>query len=106
MTIPVGSRNCTHCLNDFPVFGNERVCSKCRKPKVRDVTRAALSGKALTSRQKQVAGMVGLAMLNKEIAGVLYLTEGTIKVYLNRIFRKVGVSNRVQLALWWVAHNP
>jgi DNA-binding NarL/FixJ family response regulator len=39
-------------------------------------------------------------MLNKEIAFELHLTEGTIKEYLNRIFRKVEVKNRTDLAIW------
>jgi len=39
-------------------------------------------------------------MLNKEIAYELHLTEGTVKEYLNRIFRKVGATNRTDLAVW------
>lgn len=38
-------------------------------------------------------------MLNKEIAFELHLTEGTIKEYLNRIYRKVGAINRTELAV-------
>jgi len=30
----------------------------------------------------------------------LHLTEGTVKEYLNRIFRKVGATNRTELAIW------
>jgi DNA-binding NarL/FixJ family response regulator len=40
------------------------------------------------------------AKLNKEIAYELHLTEGTVKEYLNRIFRKVGATNRTELAVW------
>ena len=40
------------------------------------------------------------AKLNKEIAHELHLTEGTVKEYLNRIFRKLGMSNRTELAVW------
>jgi len=39
-------------------------------------------------------------MLNKEIAYELRLTEGTIKEYLNRIYRKLGLTNRTELAIW------
>jgi DNA-binding NarL/FixJ family response regulator len=38
-------------------------------------------------------------MLNKQIAGALALTEGSIKVYMNRIFQKTGVHSRTQLAM-------
>jgi hypothetical protein len=39
------------------------------------------------------------AKTNKEIAGALLLTEGTVKEYLWHIFRKLGVKNRTELAL-------
>lgn len=54
----------------------------------------------LTFREKQVVHLVCRAKLNKQIAYELHLTEGTIKEYLNRIFRKVGVGNRTELAVW------
>ena len=55
---------------------------------------------ALSFREKQVVNLVCQAKLNKEIAYELHLTEGTIKEYLNRIFRKVGATNRTELAVW------
>jgi len=56
----------------------------------------------LSFREKQIANLVSQAKLNKEIASELHLTEGTIKEYLNRIFRKLEVKNRTQLAIWAV----
>jgi DNA-binding NarL/FixJ family response regulator len=50
--------------------------------------------------------LVSEAKLNKEIAHALHLTEGTIKEYLNRIFRKLGISNRTELAVWALRHLP
>jgi DNA-binding NarL/FixJ family response regulator len=47
-----------------------------------------------------VVRLIAAAKLNKEIAHELHLTEGTIKEYLNRIFRKLGMSNRTELAVW------
>jgi DNA-binding NarL/FixJ family response regulator len=47
------------------------------------------------------------AMLNKEIAFELCLSEGTIKEYLHTIFRKLGVKNRTELAVWAsLCRNP
>jgi DNA-binding NarL/FixJ family response regulator len=54
----------------------------------------------LSFREMQVADLVRQAKLNKEIAYELHLSEGTIKEYLNRIFRKLGTRNRTELALW------
>ena len=58
----------------------------------------------LSFREKQVVGLVSQAKLNKEIAFELHLTEGTIKEYLNRIFRKLGITNRTELAVWALTH--
>ena len=35
---------------------------------------------------------------NKEIATEMHITEGTVKIYLFRLFQKVGVRNRFELA--------
>jgi two-component system, NarL family, nitrate/nitrite response regulator NarL len=42
--------------------------------------------------------MLKVGSSNREIARVLGVSEGTIKVHLHRIFQRVGVSNRTQLA--------
>lgn len=49
--------------------------------------------------------LVREAHANKEIAFRLHLAEGTIKEYLNRVFRKLGVSSRTELAILAV-QNP
>jgi two-component system, NarL family, nitrate/nitrite response regulator NarL len=54
----------------------------------------------LSFREKQVVHLICKAKLNKEIAYELHLTEGTVKEYLNRIFHKVGATNRTELAVW------
>jgi DNA-binding NarL/FixJ family response regulator len=75
------------------------LCEACKQPR----TSARNTGsKELTFREKQIIEMVCEAKLNKEIAYDLHLAEGTIKEYLHRIFRKVGVRNRTDLALWAV----
>jgi DNA-binding NarL/FixJ family response regulator len=40
------------------------------------------------------------AKSNKAIAHALGLTEGAVKVYFHRLRMKLGVANRVALALW------
>ena len=39
-------------------------------------------------------------MKNKEIATALTISEGTVKVYLSRLFQKLGVKDRFELALY------
>lgn len=54
---------------------------------------------ALSRRERQVVALVALGRRNREIAGELGITEGTVKVYLNAIFDKLGVANRTELAI-------
>jgi DNA-binding NarL/FixJ family response regulator len=53
----------------------------------------------LSFREKQVVALIRQAKANKEIAYELCLSEGTVKEYLNRIFKKLQVRNRTELAL-------
>jgi DNA-binding NarL/FixJ family response regulator len=95
---PASVKSCYRCGSEFRGREGERVCPGCRKPVARR-RRLVVVNSELTHRELQIAGMVADAKLNKEIAGELHLTEGTIKEYLNRIFRKVGARNRVELAV-------
>jgi DNA-binding NarL/FixJ family response regulator len=49
----------------------------------------------LTTRQKQVLGLLATGKSNKQIAGSLGIAEGTVKVHVNAAFRTLGVHNRV-----------
>ena len=91
-------KNCYRCGGEFATAG--RICPTCRKPRVQ-ARRVPLT-RSLSFREKQIAHLVCQAKLNKEIAFELHLTEGTIKEYLNRIFRKLEVKNRTELAVWAV----
>ena len=56
------------------------------------------SKRPLTSRQNQIVSMLKIGSSNREIARVLGVSEGTVKVHLHRIFQRIGVTNRTQLA--------
>jgi ATP/maltotriose-dependent transcriptional regulator MalT len=53
---------------------------------------------SLTKRELQLAGLVADRKTNLEIAAELYLSQKTVETHLRNIFRKVGVSSRVELA--------
>lgn len=53
---------------------------------------------ALSPREREVASLVALGLRNREIALRLGTSEGTIKVYLHRVYEKCGVGNRTELA--------
>lgn len=52
----------------------------------------------LTPREQQVVALVMEGRRNREIADALHTTEGSVKVYMNRIFWKTGARNRHELA--------
>ena len=51
----------------------------------------------LTGRQQQIATLVCHGLANKEIAGRLRLSEGTVKVHLHAIYQKLGIQCRSEL---------
>jgi two-component system nitrate/nitrite response regulator NarP len=53
----------------------------------------------LTAKEKAIVGLVAQGLRNRNIAAELGITEGTVKVYLHRIYEKLGVSSRVELAI-------
>jgi DNA-binding NarL/FixJ family response regulator len=55
---------------------------------------------SLTQREGQLVSLLSQGLKNKEIATTLMISEGTVKVYLSRLFQKVGVKDRFELALF------
>jgi DNA-binding NarL/FixJ family response regulator len=95
-------RSCSRCGQEFRTVGRAHICPTCRQPKPRE---QKSSTETLSARERQLAKLVYQAKSNKEIANDLHLAEGTIKEYLHTIFRKLGVKNRTELALWIAHHN-
>jgi DNA-binding NarL/FixJ family response regulator len=62
-----------------------------------DETQAIIE--SLTPRQKDVLGLLIEAKSNKEIARILDLSEGTIKVHLSALFRILGTNSRSAAAI-------
>ncbi|HUI27562.1 MAG TPA: response regulator transcription factor [Candidatus Kryptonia bacterium] len=54
----------------------------------------------LSAREEEVVRYVALGLRNAEVASKLSITEQTVKAHLNTIFRKLGVRDRIQLALF------
>ena len=53
---------------------------------------------AFTARQRDVLRLIVKSMSNKEIARALNLGEGTVKVHMAALFRKLGVNRRAAVA--------
>jgi DNA-binding CsgD family transcriptional regulator len=107
------TRSCARCGARFCAFGREYSCPGCRKS---TAAPGPIKDADLSFREQQIVSLVRLAKTNKEIAYELCLAEGTVKEYLYRIFRKLAVTNRTELALRsshevltrnaWPSHAP
>jgi DNA-binding NarL/FixJ family response regulator len=53
-----------------------------------------LRPRALSTREKQILGLVVMGYMNSQIAARLFLAESTVKSHLNSAFGKLGVSSR------------
>lgn len=51
----------------------------------------------LSPREREVAEQVAMGRRNREIAAEVHVTEGTIKIYLHNIYRKLGIGSRTEL---------
>ncbi|MCZ6750279.1 MAG: response regulator transcription factor [Acidobacteria bacterium] len=59
----------------------------------------------LTARELEIISLIAQGFPNKEIAAHLYLSEQTIKNKLRIVFDKLGVSDRLELALYAIHHR-
>jgi DNA-binding NarL/FixJ family response regulator len=64
------------------------------------------AGGALTQREAQIAGLVSQGLPNKAVAERLGVREGTVKIHLHHIYRKLHVTNRTGLMLATTARAP
>lgn len=64
---------------------------------VRDRARAAMEG--LTEREREVAVAIGRGLSNADIAADLFMSVATVKAHVGRLFAKLAVDNRVQVAI-------
>lgn len=54
----------------------------------------------LTRREGQIVSLVAQGLKNKAIGYTLGITEGTVKVYLYKLFKKLGMNDRLDMALY------
>ena len=76
----------------------DRAAAEMRVTGVRSGPRPPGSA-SLTPQELQIAMLAGSGHRNREIAGELFLSEKTVEAHLGRVFRKLGIRSRTQLAL-------
>jgi DNA-binding NarL/FixJ family response regulator len=61
--------------------------------------KAAIDTESLTDKEEKILELISESMTNRQIAGVLFLAEGTVKNYVSRIMEKLHANTRTELAL-------
>lgn len=56
----------------------------------------------LTEREKEIMGLVGQGLSNREIADNLFLSEGTVRNYVTGLLEKLDLRDRTQLAIFYL----
>ncbi len=59
----------------------------------------------LTDQEMRVLARVAEGKTNREIAGAMFLGEGTVRNYVSSILRKLDLTNRAEAAAYAVEHN-
>ena len=68
--------------------------------------RAPLNRTHATPRQSEILDLIAAGFADKEIAGQLGLSYGTVRTYLGRFFTAHGVRDRAGAAALWVRIKP
>jgi DNA-binding NarL/FixJ family response regulator len=87
------------------VIGGVRAAAQGYSPISGKVARALLTrrldpAKSFTQRERQVLSLLAAGLPNKQIAARLGITVGTVKAHLTSIYKRIGVTDRTQAAVW------
>jgi DNA-binding CsgD family transcriptional regulator len=86
-------------FSDFGMEGfAERARVELRATGAHARTRSVETRNDLTPQEAQISRLVAEGATNNEIAAQLFITPSTVEYHLHKVFRKVGVKSRTQLA--------
>lgn len=84
---------------------DQRVASDVMRAISRPAEAATGEKSLLTARERDIVSLVTQGYRNKEIAEKLSISEQTVKNHLHNVFDKLGVSDRLELALYALHHK-
>lgn len=84
-----------------------KLVEQMRKPVQSTSTTGAAraSAETLTARERDIVRELARGASNKEIARTLDLAESTVKIHVRNILRKLGLTSRVQVAIYAMGHD-
>jgi DNA-binding NarL/FixJ family response regulator len=94
---------CIHCVHEDQIWASSTELQFVVDALVEPVameTRSLTGSRPLSKREEEIARLVAEGLSNRQISQRLTLSEHTVKNYLFRVFEKIGVSTRVELALY------
>ena len=95
-----------HRVHGGEIWLDNRMTAEVMKAFAKSSNSASRHEKPLLSdREKEIVQLVAQGYRNKEIGEKLFISEQTVKNHLHNIFDKLGVSDRLELALYAVHHR-
>ena len=65
-------------------------------------TKAAVGSDSLTQRELEILKLIAKGMSNKVIARELAISDGTVKVHVKHLLKKLHLRSRVETAVWMI----
>jgi len=56
-----------------------------------------------TKREREILALVAEGKSNRDIAELLFISEGTVKVHVKSMLKKLGFKSRVEAAVWYLS---
>jgi DNA-binding NarL/FixJ family response regulator len=87
-------------IRQFVAADENQPAAAAQQPANRERERSPLS-----QREREIVALVAQGFKNKEMAEKMFISEQTVKNHLHNIFDKLGVSDRLELALYAIHNN-
>src|SRR5216684_6834301 len=98
--------NSIHRIHDGEIWLDNGVTAEVMGAFAKDSNGSSRGDKPLLSdREKQVVQLVVQGYSNREIGQELFISDQTVKNHLHNLFNKLGVSDRLELALYAIHHR-
>src|SRR5208337_1076447 len=87
------------------IWLDKRMTSEVMKAFAKSTETGRREKPLLSDREKEIVQLVAQGYRNREIGEKLFISEQTVKNHLHNIFDKLGVSDRLELALYAIHHR-